>query len=129
MASHYSIQDCFQTIYSTCNNATFVADRLAYGDHCSNVSLFWDAPLYNMTILFDSHFLKPYEICIQPVACVKAFYTDDDEHEVPIDWGRSSQKPVCFGTQRADRPIMKFRFDAGDYWHCYGTFIRFFYHM
>jgi hypothetical protein len=24
---------------------------------------------------------------------------------------------------------MKFRFDAGDYWHCYGTFIRFFYHM
>ena len=121
------IESCSQSIYSNCKNATFPANYSSYGDQCSTVSLFWDAPLYNMTILFQSHFLKPYSLCMKPVGCTKAYRTLDDAREVPIEWDSFKSEPVCFKTERSDRPIMKFRFDAGTQWHCYGTFIDFSY--
>jgi hypothetical protein len=124
-----SIESCTQSIGSDCKNATFTANHSAYSDQCVPVSLFWDAPLYNMTILFKSQFMKPYSICIEPVACTKAFRTLDDGREVNIEWGTFSREPVCFKTERSDRPTMKFRFDAGIQWRCYGTFIRFFYNL
>ncbi|CAF4891181.1 unnamed protein product [Rotaria sp. Silwood1] len=121
------IKDCFQIISSNCDNATFVADRLAYTDRCSAISLFWDAPTYNMTILFQSYLTKPYELCIRRVACTQAFRTLEDGREVPVEWKASGNEPTCFKTERDDFPTMKFRFDAGKVWHCYGTFINFFY--
>ena len=121
------IESCSQIISSDCNNATFIADRLAYSEECSSVSLFWDAPMYNMTVLFQSHLTKPYSVCIQPVGCVKSYRTLDDGREVQIEWTSFNREPVCFKTERSDRPIMKFRFDAGSVWHCYGTFINFSY--
>ena len=122
-----SIESCQQIISSDCKNATFIANRSAYTDQCSSVSIFWDAPLYNMTILFDSQYTKSYSFCIEPVSCAKAFRTLDNGTEVNIDWQSFTREPVCFSTERSDRPIMKFRFDAGTVWHCYGTFIRFFF--
>jgi len=129
VASAGSIEDCLQIIASNCENATFIANRLAYSDHCSPVSLFWDAPMYNMTILFQNNVTKPYSICIPRVACTEAYRTLDSDQEVPIKWNTSSTDPVCFKTERHDQSIMKFRFDAGDQWRCYGTFIRFSYHF
>jgi hypothetical protein len=126
-ASAGSIESCQQTIGSACKNATFIANRSAYSDQCSPVEIFWDAPLYNMTILFESQFMKPYSFCIEPVSCAKAFRTLDDGREVNIEWQTFSREPVCFATERSDRPTMKFRFDAGTQWRCYGTFIRFFF--
>jgi hypothetical protein len=122
-----SIESCMQTIGSDCKNATFTANHSTYSDQCSSVSLFWDAPLYNMTILFKSQFMKPYSICIEPVGCTKAYRTLDDGREVSIEWETFSREPVCFKTERSDRPTMKFRFDAGIQWRCYGTFINFSY--
>ena len=122
-----SIDDCSQFIYSNCKNATFVADRLAYGDQCSPISLFWDAPVYNMTVVFQSNFSKPYDLCIRPVGCTQAYRTVEDGSEVVVDWNTFNNEPVCFKSTRSDAPTMRFRFDAGDRWHCYGSFIRFFY--
>jgi hypothetical protein len=124
-----SIENCSQSIYSNCKNATFIANRLAYSDQCSPISLFWDAPMYNMTILFRSNLTKSYSICIEPVRCTQACRTLDDGSEVPIEWHTFSTEPVCFKTERSDRPTMKFRFDAGNQWRCYGTFINFSYQL
>jgi hypothetical protein len=122
-------QGCFQYISSDCKNATFIADRLSYGNNCSNISLFWGGPVNNMTILFEIHSLDPYELCISRVGCAKAFRTTDDGLEVPVEWNPSNDDPVCFPVPHGGIPIMKFRFDAGDKWHCYGTFINFFYKL
>lgn len=54
------VENCFQYIGSTCKNATLFVDRLSYGNNCSNISLFWGTPMYNMTIFFDTHVLGPY---------------------------------------------------------------------
>ena len=121
------IDSCSQYIYSNCKNATFIADRLAYSDQCSPISLFWDAPVYNMTVIFQSHFTKPYDLCIRPTGCTQAFRTLDDGREVVVDWNTFNSEPVCFKNTRNDAPVMRFRFDAGSQWHCYGSFIRFFY--
>jgi hypothetical protein len=121
------ITSCTQSISSACMNATFIANRLAYSEQCSPISLFWDAPTYNMTILFQSQFLKPYSLCIKPVGCTEAYRTLDDGREIKIEWDSFNREPVCFKTERSDRPTMKFRFDAGSRWHCYGTFINFSY--
>lgn len=126
-ASAGDIQECSQTIYSNCKNATFIANRMTYSDQCSEVSLFWDAPMYNMTILFQRNLTKSYSICIKPVGCSKAYRTLDDGHEVSIEWDSFNRQPVCFKTERNDRSTMKFRFDAGSQWRCYGTFINFSY--
>jgi hypothetical protein len=122
-----SIYDCSQSIYSNCKNATFIADRLAFNKSCSSVSLFWDAPQYNMTILFKSGLSEPYELCIKPVGCTNTSRTLDDGRETSVEWNTFDQEPVCFKSQRSDSSTMKFRFDAGSRWHCYGTFIRFSY--
>ena len=69
------IGKCSQDIYSNYKNGTFIANdsSYSYGDQCSPVSLFWDAPQDNMTILFLNHFLKPYSLCLKPVGCTKAY--------------------------------------------------------
>ena len=85
VASAGSVDSCMQFIYSSCENATFTANRSAYSEQCSPVSLFWDAPVYNMTILFKSQLMKPYSICVEPVGCVKAYRTLDDGREVMIE--------------------------------------------
>jgi hypothetical protein len=82
-----------------------------------------------MTILFQSHLMKPYSICIKPVGCSQAYRTEENGREVPIKWETFSTEPVCFKTERSDQPTMKFRFDAGDKWRCYGTFINFSYQV
>lgn len=66
---------------------------------------------------------------MEPVACTKAYRTLDEGREVSIEWDTFGREPVCFKTERSDRPTMKFRFDAGTQWHCYGTFINFFYNF
>ncbi|CAF3415514.1 unnamed protein product [Rotaria socialis] len=119
------IYDCSQTIYSDCKNATFVTDRSTFSKNCSQVSLFWDAPLYNMTLLFDSDLIGPYELCLERMMCTTAFLTKNDGSEVEIKWEKFNE-PVCFKSQQ-DIPIMQFRFDAGERWHCYGSFINFFF--
>ncbi|CAM2716232.1 unnamed protein product [Rotaria socialis] len=126
-ASSEPAENCFQYIFSVCKNTKFIVDRLSYGNSCSNISLFWGGPMNNMTIFFDSHSLKSYELCISQVACTKAFYTTEDRHEIPIEWNPSNEEPVCFPTLNGNRPAMRFRFDAGDRWICYGTTINFFY--
>jgi hypothetical protein len=122
-------QDCFQYIPPSCMNGTFTVDRLSYGSNCSNVSLFWGGPMYNLTVLFQSHLLDPYEVCISQVMCAKAFRTTNSGREVPVEWNPTSGEPVCFASPRGGRPTMKFRFDAGNRYHCYGTFINFFYKL
>jgi hypothetical protein len=129
MAGGEPAEGCFQYISSDCKNATFIADRLSYGSNCSNISLFWGSPVNNMTILFESHLSNPYEFCISPIGCAKAFRTTDDGREIPVQWGASFEEPVCFAERHSGRPTMKFRFDAGSKWHCYGTFINFFYKL
>ena len=126
-ASAGSIENCLQSISSNCENATFIANRSAYSDQCSPMSLFWDAPLYNMTILFQSNLMKTYSICIEPVRCSQAYRTLNDGSEVSMKWNISSKEPDCFKNDYSDQPTMKFRFDAGTQWRCYGTFINFFY--
>jgi hypothetical protein len=80
-----------------------------------------------MTILFQSNLAKPYSICIEPVGCTQTYCTLDDGRGVHTEWDIFGEEPVCFKTKRSDRLIMKFRFDAGSRWHCYGTFINFSY--
>ncbi|CAF0825730.1 unnamed protein product [Adineta ricciae] len=121
------IDECVQWINATCENATFVTDRLAYMDTCPMYTIFWNAPYYNLTILFDSHLLKPYELCVTPVRCTKAFRTNEEDQEISVDWDLTSLEPVCFGTKRMDRPTMKFRFDAQHQTRCRRTFINFHY--
>lgn len=124
------IEDCSEIISSTCQNATFIADRQAYAEHCSEISIFWDAPMYNMTILFKNNLTQPYSICMSSVMCSKGYRTLDNGQEVPITWkNTSSTDPTCFKTEQHDQSIMKFRFDAGDKWRCYGTFINFSYRL
>jgi hypothetical protein len=125
MAVPGAVDECVQWINTPCENATFIMDRLKYMDDCPMFTIFWNTPYNNLTILFDSHLLKPYELCVTPVGCTKAFRTTDDGKEVPIDWNPSSLDPVCFGTKRVDRPTMKFRFDAQHQTHCMRTFINF----
>jgi hypothetical protein len=108
------IENCFQIISSGCKNTTFVAGRLAYSDNCSSISIFWDTPTYNMTILFQSRLMKPYSICMKPAMCTKAYRTLDNGREVPIKWDAFGTESVCFKTERSDRPTMKFQFDAGN---------------
>ena len=122
-------KDCLQYIPAACINGTFIVDRLYYGNNCSNASLFWGGPMYNMTVLFKSHLLNPYKLCMSPVGCANAFRTTDDGHEVPVEWNPSSGKPLCFAAPHGGRPTMKFRFDAGDQYLCYGTYIKFFYKL
>ena len=59
VATSGPIESCSQFIYSNGKNAIFAANHSAYSDQCSPVSLFWDAPQYNMTILFQSQLMKP----------------------------------------------------------------------
>jgi hypothetical protein len=124
-----AITGCSQFIYSGCENATFIADRSAYSEECVPMSLFWDAPTYNMTILFQSDLKKSYSICLQPAMCTQAYRTLADGREVKIDWNTFNREPTCFETEGSDQPTMKFRFDAGSRWHCYGSFINFFYRV
>ncbi|CAF2235942.1 unnamed protein product [Rotaria magnacalcarata] len=121
------IGECVQWISTNCDNATFITDKLEYIDVCPMFTIFWDEPYYNLTILFESHLLKPYELCVTPVGCTKAFRMNDDGQEVAIDWDTTSLDPVCFGTKRADMPTMKFRFDAQHQTRCMRTFINFHY--
>lgn len=81
-----TIYDCSQYIYSNCKNATYIAQRLAFNQSYSSVSLFWNAPQYNMTILFESGFLKPHQLCINPVGCAKTFRTLDSGQETDVEW-------------------------------------------
>ena len=118
------VQGCFQYIPSSCTNGTFIVALLSHSNNCSNVSLFWGGPMYNLTVLFESQFLDPYELCMSQVMCAKAFRTTEDGSEIPITWNPSSGEPVCFGAPHSGRTIMKFRFDAGSKYHCYGTFIN-----
>ena len=118
------VQDCFQYIPSSCTNGTFIVDLLSYSNNCSNVSLFWGGPMYNLTVLFERQFLDPYELCMSPVTCAKAFHTNEDGLEIPIKWNPSSGEPVCFAEPHSGRTTMRFRFDAGNKYHCYGTFIN-----
>lgn len=129
MADPGPVDECVQFIDVNCENATFITDRLTYIDDCPMFTIFWNAPYYNLTLLFASHLLKPYELCVTPVACTKAFRTTDDGEEVPIDWNPSSLDPICFGTKRTDRPTMKFRFDAQRQTRCMRTFINFHYEV
>ena len=120
-------QGCFQYIPPSCTNGTFIVDRLSYGNNCSNVSLFWGGPMYNLTVIFKGQLLDPHELCISQVMCAKAFRTTSDGVEVPIAWNPSNEEPVCFAASRRGRTTMKFRFDAGNKFHCYGIFIHFFF--
>jgi len=129
MAVPGPVDECVQFIDTNCENATFITDRLTYTDDCPMFTIFWNAPYYNLTILFESHFLKPYELCVTPVGCTKAFRTTDNGEEVSIGWDPSSLDPICFGTKRNDRPTMKFRFDAQHQTHCLRTFINFHYEV
>lgn len=131
IASTGPIENCSQFIYSDCQNATYIIDSQAFSDTCSPVSLFWDAPQYNMTIFFQSPISSTsYSLCLQPTMCVKTYRTTDDGHEVIVDWNtfnNNNNEPVCFPATSKTVSAMKFRFDAGERWHCYGTFIRYFY--
>ncbi len=127
MADAGLIDECVQWMNTTCENATFITDRLKYTDDCPMLTIFWNAPYYNLTVLFESHLLKPYDLCVTPVGCTKAFHTTDEGQEIPINWNSSSLDPVCFGTKSSDRPTMKFRFDAQHQTRCMRTFINFHY--
>ena len=129
MADPGYVDECVQFINTTCENATFITDRLTYVDVCPMFTIFWTAPYYNLTILFESHLSKPYKLCVTPVGCTKAFHTIPDGQEIPIDWNPSSLDPVCFGTDSTNRPTMKFRFDAQHQSRCQRTFINFHYEV
>ncbi len=119
------VDDCVQFIDTPCKNATFIFDRLKYIDDCPMFTIFWNAPYYNLTVLFESHLLKSYQLCVTPVGCTKSYRTIDNGQEVPIGWNSTSLDPVCFATSRTDRPTMKFRFDAQNQTRCMRTFINF----
>lgn len=119
------IDECVQFITTNCTNATFITDWQSYKDACPMFTIFWDAPYYNLTLLLESHLLKPYELCVTPVCCAQAYRTTDDDQEVAVHWNTSSLEPICFGTKRSDRPTMKFRFDAQHQTRCRRTFINF----
>ncbi len=121
------VNNCIQYINATCENATLITNRLAYIDICPMLTILWDAPYYNLTILFESHLLKPYELCVTPVLCTKAFQTSEDGNEIPVDWNPQSFDPVCFGTNDTSRPTMRFRFDAQHQTSCLRTPITFYY--
>jgi hypothetical protein len=125
MVNAGSIDECVQWINTTCDNATFITDRSVYADDCPMFTIFWTAPYYNLTLLVESHLMKPYNLCVTPVGCTKAFRTTEDGQEVPIGWNSSSLDPVCFGTKRSDTPTMNFRFDAQHQTRCMRTFINF----
>jgi hypothetical protein len=122
-----STSTCVQTIYSTCVDTTFTVDRRAYAKNCSSPMIFWDTPMGNMALLFESNILGPYELCLKPYGCTNAFRTTDDGNEVAITWDLFNQVPVCFNNNRTNRPTMKFRFYVEKESQCYGTFIPFFY--
>jgi hypothetical protein len=85
MADPGLVDDCVQFINTTCENATYITNRLDYIDVCPMFTIFWNEPYYNLTILFESHLLKPYDLCVTPVGCTKAFDTSDDGQEIPIN--------------------------------------------
>jgi hypothetical protein len=85
MADAGAIDECVQWLNTTCDNAMFITDRLVYTDDCPMFTIFWTAPYYNLTILFESHLTKPYDLCVTPVGCTKLIIRLKMDRNFPLD--------------------------------------------
>ncbi|CAF0836275.1 unnamed protein product [Didymodactylos carnosus] len=120
--------DCHITVGTACKDATFHLNLPEMKD-CEKPEIFWDAPTNNLTIVFEREMSgKPYNLCIEPVFCLKnAWYHDEwTGRQIRISFLTGSDKPTCFRNRKGTN-TMKFTFDAGSEWQCYGTFIRYSY--
>ncbi|CAF0769956.1 unnamed protein product [Didymodactylos carnosus] len=85
--------------------------------------MFWDAPVNNLTITFQTNITTAHQFCLDGASCIDGvlWITDKAEENISLAW---SSEPRCF-KRKAGETMIKFKFMAGERWHCYGTMINY----
>ena len=120
---------CEQYIYSPCKNASLLINKPQWNS-CKKVQLFWDQPMYNLTITFipPSKFrqekLQSYKFCLEKdnIHCSQAFYLFGRSKIIPVKWIKDTF--TCFKNKKG-MDYFTFQFQSGDRLNCYSDFIRY----
>ncbi|CAF1225615.1 unnamed protein product [Didymodactylos carnosus] len=108
-----------------CKESTYLSYMPVWND-CKPVELFWGSPVNNLTIIFQTNLTTAHQFCLSGGACIDdgiMLITDKAEEKVSLGWSPESR---CF-KRNAGENMIKFKFMAGEKWHCYGTTINYSY--